>query len=228
MPARGASEKFKNLDKSVREVQLTNQFEPGGTDAVLTKTKQFCDPVNKNGEGILDPSAYLTCYGVKPIPSSSNPQVMSTDQFGEQALNVQKRRTQLCVPSQQVAQPTPTPALTAAAAAPVSNLDHFELYQVITTPSTPKFVQTEVDLIDEFWNTSVTLKKPVGLGVPTDQNGGGISHPAAHLTCYSMNAPRFPKTDVEVTNQFGQFQLTVRKPNMLCVPSSKEVVSDDD
>jgi hypothetical protein len=77
----------------------------------------------------------------------------------------------------------------------------------------------------------VELKKPVKLGVPTDKNDEGIFDPSAHLTCYSLRAPRFEKQDVEMVNQFGEsgatFRLTLKKPNMLCVPSDKQVISGD-
>ncbi|MBW2693835.1 MAG: hypothetical protein JRE57_14570 [Deltaproteobacteria bacterium] len=71
------------------------------------------------------------------------------------------------------------------------------------------------------------MKKPVRLGVPTNKDGEGINDPSTHPTCYSLKAPRFEKRDMEVANQFGQFRLTVKKPNMLCVPSSKQVVGDN-
>ena len=82
-------------------------------------------------------------------------------------------------------------------------------------------------LEDQFLRETVELTKPKWLGVPTDKNGEGIDNPTAHLTCYAVRAPRFPKTDVEVTNQFGQFRLTLKKPDMLCVPSSKQVVGGE-
>jgi hypothetical protein len=149
------------------------------------------------------------------------PQVISTDHFGEQELSVKRRRTQLCVPSQEIGEPsglTPKPAL---------SLDHFELYKVRTKSRTPKFERREVDLADQFLEETVKLKKPKRLGVPTRKNDERINNPTAHLTCYSLRAPKFEKRDVEVLNQFGQFRLTVKKPNMLCVPSDKQVVTDD-
>jgi hypothetical protein len=200
-------------------VELSNQFQERRVE--LLRAEQFCNAVDKNGEGILDPSAHLTCYTVGRPISAVRPRVISTDQFGELELNVRKRRTQLCVPSQEIGAPAEMKLPV------VPSLDHFELYSAATTPGTAKFERREVDLEDQFLDETVGLKKPIRLGVPTDKNDEGISDPSTHLTCYSLKAPRFEKRDVEVANQFGQFRLTVKKPNMLCVPSSKQVVTDD-
>jgi hypothetical protein len=146
--------------------------------------------------------------------------VISTpDQLDEQLeLDVRKRRkTQLCVPSQEIGQEPPSPSL-----------DHFELYKTKTTSGTPRFERILVDLADPSTNLdeTVKLRKPVQFGVPTDKNSQGISNPLTHLTCYSVWAPRFKTQEVEVVNQFGgPFRLSVRKPDMLCVPSYKQVVS---
>ena len=65
------------------------------------------------------------------------------------------------------------------------------------------------------------------LGVPTDTDNGGINNPAAHLTCYSVGATSFEDREVEVLNQFGRFRLSLKRPTMLCAPSTKQVVSGD-
>jgi len=187
----------------------------------LVRTEQFCNAVDKNGEGILDPSAHLTCYKVGRPVSVVRPKVISTDQFGELELNVRTRRTELCVPTQEIG------GLAEVKRVEIPSLDHFELYVAAETPGKRTFEKREVDLEDQFLDETVELKKPVRLGVPTDKNEEGISDPSTHLTCYSVKAPRFEKRDVEVANQFGEFRLTVKKPNMLCVPSSKQVVTDD-
>jgi hypothetical protein len=186
----------------------------------ISRVEQFCNAVDKNGEGIINPAAHLTCYKVTRPVSVVKPRVISSDQFGELELSVKRRRTQLCVPSQEMGEPSEM----ALSLAP--SLDHFELYRARTASGTPRFERRDVELEDQFVDETVELKKPVQLGVPTDKNDEGITNPSAHLTCYSLRAPRFEKRDVEVENQFGQFRLTVRKPNMLCVPSAKQVVTD--
>jgi hypothetical protein len=211
-------------------VELDDQFQKRKVE--ISKAEQFCNPVEVSENGtvianIMDPAAHLTCYKVRRPVSVVKPRVISTDQLGEELeLNVLKRRTQLCVPSQENGEPSDL-ALTLA-----PSPDHFELYKARTKSGTPRFERREVDLVDPFLglDETVELKKPVGLGVPTDKNDEGINNPSAHLTCYSLRAPKFEKQDVVVENQFSEgdpFRLTVKKPNMLCVPSNKQVVTDE-
>jgi hypothetical protein len=179
----------------------------------VSQPNLFCNAVDKNGEGIDDPAAHLTCYNVAKPKSLVDPQVISSDSFGQHELRVLRRRTQLCVPSEEVGQPAPT-----------LDLENFELYQTKRAPHTPRFDGQEVDLSDQFLDETVKLKKPSRLGVPTDKDNGGISNPSTHLTCYSVPARTFKNREVEVLNQFGQFRLSVKRPKMLCVPSYKQVV----
>jgi hypothetical protein len=201
-----------------REVELSNQFQERRVQ--ISKAEQYCNAVDKNGEGILNPAAHLTCYKVTRPVSVVRPRVNSSDQFGDLDLSVQRRRTQLCVPSQEMGEP----ADEALSLAP--SLDHYELYRARTASGTPRFERRDVELEDEFIDETVELKKPVQLGIPTDKNDEGITEPSTNLTCYSLRASRFEKRDVEVENQFGQFRLTVRKPNMLCVPSTEQMDTD--
>jgi hypothetical protein len=190
---------------------LSNQFQT--RDVEISKPNLFCNAVDKNGEGIDDPSAHLTCYNVRRPKSVVNPQVISTDSFGQHELEVMKRRTQLCVPSEQVGQPAPT-----------LNLENFELYRARRSPRTESFDGRKVDLSDQFVDEIMKMRKPSRLGVPTDMDNGGINNSSTHLTCYSVTASGFRNREVEVVNQFGQFRLSVKRPNMLCVPSYKQVV----
>jgi hypothetical protein len=194
-------------------VRLSNQFQT--RTAEIFKPDQFCNAVDKNGEGIIDPKAHLTCYKVRRTRSTVRPQVITTDQFGQLGLNVLKRRTRLCVPSEEVGQPS------------AQNLDHFEMYRTKRTAGTPKFRRQHVDLKDQFLDDNVQLKRPLRLGVPTDRDFGGIKDPSAHLTCYSLRGTSFEDREVEVLNQFGRFRLSLKRPTMLCVPSTKQVVSSD-
>jgi hypothetical protein len=57
----------------------------------------FCNPVNKNGEGILNPEVHLTCYEIKSDDGRKR-DVVVENQFGDQTLTVDKPKL-LCVPS---------------------------------------------------------------------------------------------------------------------------------
>ncbi len=85
-------------------VTLQDQFETKQTQVL--RPRLLCTPVERDGEGILDPSSDLTCYSIKDLPAQ--PQLESRDvsvldAFGTLDLRVLRssdsRRFQLCVPS---------------------------------------------------------------------------------------------------------------------------------
>ena len=209
------SEKFPKT-----EVTLSDQFQD--RTVTLVKPMQYCNAVDKNGEGVENPSAHLTCYKAQPAVKI-DPQVPSTDQFGSLTLNLQKRPTQVCVPTQQAGEPMPAGAIvTASVSLPASG--NFDLYKARTERGTPKFESLDVNLADQWIDEDVKLTKPVRLGVATSVNEGSVPNPSAQLACYLVKrASQFKKRDVDIANQFGEFSLTVRKPNMLCVPSSQTI-----
>jgi hypothetical protein len=85
-----------------RTVTVQDQFETRvGT---LIKPLLFCNPVDKNGEGILNPSAHQTCYKFQADGSPFvSPTVNVLDQFG--ALDLRtiagtcRKADMLCVPT---------------------------------------------------------------------------------------------------------------------------------
>jgi len=85
------------------EVSLADSFQT--SEQLLKKPTSLCNPVDKNGEGILDPATHLTCYDVKPLEGGParrrlNLDVLVSNQFdAEQRFRVKKPRT-VCVPSQ--------------------------------------------------------------------------------------------------------------------------------
>jgi hypothetical protein len=189
-------------------------------EARVLKVKQFCNAVDKNGEGITDPSAHLTCYDIRR-PISARPQVVTTDQFGELELDVRKQRSQICLPTDLLY------IEDVKIIAPPPLLDSYELYGIRETRGSDKFEKREVSVEDVFLDETVLLKKSKRLGVPTNRSGSGIRNPFHHLNCYSLKPPKFKKVNIQVKNAFGTLDLTVRRPNLLCTPSEKEVVSED-
>ena len=68
---------------------------------LVGKPKFFCNPVDKNGEGIKDPTAHLTCYEIA-VAEKIERVVVVANQFGEQqALEVENSKL-LCVPSEKI------------------------------------------------------------------------------------------------------------------------------
>jgi hypothetical protein len=82
-----------------RTVSLADRFETKST--LVLKPDSVCVAVDKNGEGVHDPTAALTCYRIKDTagqPRFSSHVVQSTNQFGTDLVASFKTRT-LCVPS---------------------------------------------------------------------------------------------------------------------------------
>ena len=77
-------------------VTLVDQFGP--VTVTVLKPEALCKPVDKDGEGILDPDTQMTCYKIVPRGFPPKRDVSVANQFGENTLRVVSRRT-LCVSS---------------------------------------------------------------------------------------------------------------------------------
>jgi hypothetical protein len=198
----------------------------------LARPGLFCNPVDKNGEGIIDPSTHLTCYD-RPLLTQWAPtpeQLTATDQFGAWALDVRSQSSAYCVPtadltdSQQQAAGASSSALLALPATPI---DDYNLYWAKTTPRTPKFERREVSLVDQWIDDNAEVIRPLRFANPavvkTTPTTPFIDKDAT-LTCYKIKvAGKFEKREVNIQNAFGRESLTVKKPSMLCVPSEQLV-----
>jgi len=78
-----------------REIKLEDQF--GSSSAVVLMPVALCNPVDKNGEGILNRERHLVCYEIKHrgVPKQT---VVTGNQFGRQKMSVVHPKT-LCIPS---------------------------------------------------------------------------------------------------------------------------------
>jgi len=85
------------------EVSLADSFHT--SERLLKKARLLCNSVDKNAEGVLDPTAHLACYDIRPPrggPASRrlNLDVLVNNQFdAEQHFTLKKPKT-VCVPSQ--------------------------------------------------------------------------------------------------------------------------------
>jgi hypothetical protein len=84
-------------------VTVTDQFETARVYE-LTRPSHFCAPVNKNGEGILQPGAFLSCYKAR-VPAGQPPvtkvrgQIHVNNQFGTDQQIDLLREQEVCVPA---------------------------------------------------------------------------------------------------------------------------------
>lgn len=78
--------------------QLTNE------QVTVHRLKYACAPVNKNGEGINDPSAHLACYQVSAALLAPRPQVEVSSQFQMSRFELKRPRL-MCLPATKVVLP---------------------------------------------------------------------------------------------------------------------------
>src|SRR5467141_2131323 len=109
-----------------------------------------------------------------------------------------------------------------ARAAGAQTLDHFTCYKTRTTSGTPLFMpRPGVRARDAFGSSTLTVKRPKLLCLPTDANGSDPTAPshADHLEDYqSKPATRFaPRLGTQMVDQFGTLILDLRKPLALQV-----------
>ena len=131
---------------------------------------------------------------------------------------------------------TPTPVATAPAptatptpAGPEAALDDFHCFGIKPAKGAPKFaavagvaVTTDVD------DTGVVVKGPRQLCLPSDQTLGAIHDAATHLESFQIalakGAPKPQKhVGTVVTNRLGQLIVDTSKPDVLLVPTAKDL-----
>ena len=78
-------------------IDVTDQF--GSIVGRIKRPVRYCAPVDKNGEGVLDPSTHLVCYQIRSAAGAPTPDTLySLNQFGPDAFTIFGPR-ELCVPS---------------------------------------------------------------------------------------------------------------------------------
>jgi hypothetical protein len=125
------------------------------------------------------------------------------------------------------------------AAKPSDMLSHFTVYDVRPEPVNDgggmggNELNIEVELHDQFFESSLLVKKAKKILVPVDKNGEGIVDGVSHLVCYDLKDPEGgmgtgvpdPNVYVTVVNQFNEVVdeqlMQVKKLKYLCVPSTK-------
>jgi hypothetical protein len=82
------------------EVSVSDQFNSGML-AELSAAQAFCTPVDKNGEGILNPDEHLACYGTYEENSPPQGEIEVRNQFHENWVFIDTESTSrlLCVPT---------------------------------------------------------------------------------------------------------------------------------
>jgi hypothetical protein len=216
-------------------VKRQDQFQVASGEVTMNvvRPRLFCNPVNKNGEGIISPSTHLTCYATSLFTTfdRKRKKIAPTDQFGVLALDLRSRPSTFCVPSLDITEsqePSAGASSSALVALPATDIDEYNLYRAKRTPRTPRFKRRKVNLVDQWIDDDVELTRPARFGTPAKIKGSSYINEEAKLTCYQIRkAEKFKRRDVEILNEFGRERLTVRKPHMLCVPSEEVGIEDE-
>jgi len=93
-------------------VALEDQFDSSGPENyIIEKPFRFCNPVDKNGEDILDMEGHLTCYKIKKEEKErfQSITVESDNQFKDDQMLTLSQSNTLCIPSEKRLTLTPTP-----------------------------------------------------------------------------------------------------------------------
>ena len=211
-----------------RTVTLADQFDEQGQLRVfkVKKVKRLGNPVDKNGEDIIDNVTHYVSYEIKREKGEPKHVKLTgikvTNQFGEIILDT-KKPDRLLVPSAKDLDGLVDPLEPGA--------DHFKCYRVKVTKDTAKFVKRTVMLADQFHPpTLFKVKEPRRLCNPVDKDGEGISNEIDHLLCYKIkrvdDEPEFVEVEgIHVNNQFGPLQLDADEEKELCLPSDKDLTN---
>jgi hypothetical protein len=204
-------------------VNLVDQFEEA--DMTLLRPYRLCNPADKNGEGINDPTEHQMCYQIRDTavgPRFRRREVIVENQFGTQTLVVMRPET-LCVPAEK------------DLIASDLNGDPVKCYRVVQKFGQRDFAPRDVTLTDQFESKNTTVVKPVLLCNPTAVDDQPIGSPTCHQVCYKIvdvaGQPEFTPVPVTVEDQFSNGSGSVspmrgecRQVSLLCVPSLKTEV----
>lgn len=189
-----------------RQVRLDDQF--GKQTVVVIEPERACAPVDKNGQGIRDKRAHLTCYTIK-AGSFTPRQVTVKNQFARQAMVV-ARPLRLCAPSAK--------SLRGSPGRPPTSLDHFTCYAVDPSGA---FRQRTVLLTDQFGRAKAAVLRARTLCAPTMKGRTRILQPRLHLTCYEIKSGAVKTRTVLLRSQFGLLKAAPGRRVELCAPSTK-------
>ena len=197
-----------------RIVTLTDEF--GSARVTVGKPTLLCNPADKNGSGIVTPTAHLVGYQIDSLSESKDRFAQVKNQFGTETLTV-KDPAILAEPASKAAAgqvPGPVPI----------TLNNFECYKVEGRAPKPTQVVT---LKDQFGTERVTVGHPVLVCNPAQKNDekiGPVPGPA-HLVCYSVQPhKRMRDMVVQTRDQFGTQTLRVIISELLCVPSDERAI----
>lgn len=203
---------------SESNVALTDRY--GSSIVDLEGPKRLCAPANVDGsdDAAADTPDHLSEYKLRRRTSFQPVRDQRMiNQFGTLFLDVM-RPVSLLVP-------TGKGIDGAAAAPPSAGANHFTCYAVKRSRSSDPFQRrNDVTVETQFEDTTIDVRRPRHLCVPTDKNGedpGAASDPGS-LVCYQIKGSGgIGKPKVALNDQFGARRVTLGQRQALCVASQE-------
>jgi hypothetical protein len=189
-------------------VMLDDQW--GHSEHPVLDLDKFANPVDKNGEGIINEILHQTWWLIDdPQPGR---QVFLENQFGPQDWFVQNGRYLVLPASKNV--PTPLPPETG---------QHYKCYEAQGPP-----MDLPVDLVDQWGGVFGSVMEPRYFCNPVIKTFEGVTSPtlndSLHMACYQLDPPMVVQQAFFAWDQFGLWEpLTAVTTEWLCVPSAKLV-----
>jgi hypothetical protein len=190
---------------------------------------EFCNPVDRDGGGIPEPEAHLTCYDLSE-QTPALPTVVVSTQFGEDTVSLGLTHS-LCVPAIKTAVDGVETGVELPLAELQGRLNHFKCYE--RAKRAPKGTEAVVLLEDQFdpdTPISTEVKEgPFLVCNAVNKNGEDIvNSPAAqHLACFKIKdeaGQRKPSIiTVNAEDQFNAVELDLGAGGLLCVPATVRV-----
>ncbi len=197
-------------------VVLSDQFSSQVPHQTYTMD-YFMIPVDKNGEGILDPITHYTWWRINPVSFQAT--AVISNQFGAaQPFDIREATYLL------------NPALKNMPGVTIPLKNHFQVY----VASSPLIPIPPVSLVDQFYPYQAQVRDARWLALPAEKRlptRGEVFpmlDPVGHLAIYRIILVNPPPTIPSplVQDEFGTWQLLLDRPTMLCVPSYKTGVTD--
>jgi hypothetical protein len=186
------------------------QFDNTWEQAFVYEYNRHLNPVEKNGEGILNQNAHLSWYDIQTDNEVAPITVWVQNQFGPQVLKLEKV-VALLVPTEKIEQGSSFPDF----------LDHYKVYRVL--PNNEEHFP--VYLRDQWGEEENRAMEPLYFAVPVNKYHNGaffpIQNPDEHLVFYRLE-PQPWQVFHKVKDQFGAKEMFTYQSELLGVPTIKE------
>lgn len=103
---------------------------------------------------------------------------------------------------------------------PGVNPNHYQCYRITESVG---FKELGVKLTDQFQTSEAKVLKPAYLCAPVTKNNLAMRDKVTHYLCYEEEGGKPPNKKAIITNQFGKIEVVVSTPQLLCVPSLKQL-----